>query len=99
MGDGIFALVVRFQVRPDRLDQFDALVARALEGVAAHEPGTVTYLPMRVEDDDTARIFIEVYADEAAFTANEEQPHTRQFLAAREPMLMSVRVERLRGFG
>ena len=35
--------------------------------------------------------------DEAAFAAHEEQPHVRRFLSAREPMLESVRVERLRG--
>ncbi len=92
----MFALVVRFQVRPDRLAEFDELVGRTLDGIAAHEAGTLTYLPMRVEGDDTARIFIELYADEAAFLAHEEQPHTRHFLDAREPMLMSVRVERLR---
>lgn len=95
----MFALVVRFQVRPDQLEQFDELVVRTLEGIAAHEPGTLTYLPTRVEGDDTARIFLEVYADEDAFVAHEEQPHTRHFLAAREPMLLSVRVERLREIG
>jgi len=95
----VFALVVRFQVRPDRLDEFDELVGRTLVGITAHEPGTLTYLPMRVDGDDTARIFIEVYADEAAFHAHEEQPHTRDFLAALEALLVSVRIERLRSEG
>lgn len=91
----MLALIVRFQVRPDRIDEFDALVRVTLAGIAAHEPGTLIYLPTRVEGDDAARIFVEVYADEAAFAAHEEQPHVRHFLRERAPMLESVRVERL----
>ena len=91
----MFALVVRFRVRPDRLVDFDDLVRLTLAGIAAHEPETLTYLPTRVEGDDTGRIFIEIYADEAAFAVHEAQPHVQHFLSARAPMLESVRVERL----
>lgn len=91
----MLALIVRFQVRPDRVDEFDTLVRLTLAGIAAHEPGTLTYLPTRVEGDEAARIFVEVYTDEAAFAAHEEQPHVRHFLSERASMLESVRVERL----
>jgi quinol monooxygenase YgiN len=92
----MFALVVRFQVRPERLAEFDELTRRTLAAIAIHEPGTTTYLPTRVDGDPAARVFLEVYVDEAAFVQHEGQPHVRRFLAEREPMLTSVRVERLR---
>ena len=95
----MYALVVRFQVRPDRVDEFDALVAETRREISAHEPGTLEYAVYAVDDDPDARVFVEVYADEAAFLAHEQQPHTRRFLKDREPLLASVRVERLRPSG
>lgn len=92
----MFALVVRFQVLPARLTEFDELVRRTVEAIVLHEPGTTTYLPTRVDGDPAARVFLEVYVDEAAFADHESQPHIRHFLAERASMLESVRVERLR---
>ncbi len=92
----MYALVVRFDVLADRLSEFDRLVSDTIDEVTAHEPGTLTYVSTGVEGDDTARVFIEIYADEAAFAAHENQPHTQRFLIERESMLASMRVERLR---
>ena len=92
----MYALVVRFDVLADRLSEFDRLVADTIDEVTAHEPETLTYVSTGVEGDDTARVFIEIYADEAAFAAHENQPHTQRFLIERESMLASMRVERLR---
>ena len=92
----MYALVVRFDVLPDRLTDFDRLVAETVDQITAHEPGTLTYVSTGVEGDDAARVFIEIYRDEEAFTSHEAQPHTQRFLIEREPMLASMRVERLR---
>lgn len=91
----MYSLVVRFDVRPDRILEFDALVEATIAAIRAGEPGTSTYLSMRVDDDPCARVFLEVYDDESAFAAHEAQPHVQEFLRAREPMLSAVRVERL----
>ena len=39
------------------------------------------------------RIFYELYRDRAAFNDHEAQPHTRRFLAEREPLLESKQVD------
>ncbi len=91
----MLALVVRFQVRPECLAAFDRLVAELIPRIDAQEPGTLSYLAAEVDDDENARVFIEVYDDESAFALHEEQPHTRLFLREREALLTSTRVERL----
>ncbi len=88
-----FALVVRFRLRADAGEAFDALVARTLEQIRAHEPGTLVYAVHTVPDDPALRVFYELYADRAAFEAHERQPHVRAFLAAREDHLDGVEVQ------
>ena len=88
----MFALVVRFELRPEAVDAFDALVARTLEGIREEE-GTLLYVTSRVDDAPLSRVFVELYADKDAFVAHEEYPHTRRFLEEREPMIESLRVE------
>ncbi|MBO0810280.1 MAG: antibiotic biosynthesis monooxygenase [Actinobacteria bacterium] len=80
-----FALVVRFTVRPGREEEFDDLVSRTAEGIREREPGTIVYACHRVDGAPRERIFYELYAGRAAFDEHETQPHTRHFLAAREP--------------
>lgn len=88
----MFALVVRFELKPEAVDAFDDLTARTLTGIK-DEAGTLLYLTSRVTDAPLSRVFVEVYADEAAFAAHEQYPHTRRFLAEREAMVESYRVE------
>lgn len=88
-----FALVVRFTVRPGREAEFDDLVSRTIAGIRAHEPGTIVYACHAVEGLPSQRIFYELYADRAAFDEHEHQPHTRHFLAAREPLLQASHVD------
>ena len=88
----MFALVVRFELRPEAAEAFDDLVARTLTGIN-DEPGTLLYFTSRVADAPLSRVFVEVYVDEEAFAAHEQYPHTRRFLADRESMIESYRVE------
>ena len=88
----MFALVVRFELRPEAVDAFDDLVARTLTGIR-DEPGTLLYLTSRVAEAPLSRVFVEIYADADAFAAHERYPHTRRFLEEREPLIESYRVE------
>jgi quinol monooxygenase YgiN len=88
-----FALVVRFTVRTGSEAAFDELVAATTAGIRAGEPGTLVYACHRVEGSPRERIFYELYASEGAFQVHENQPHTRHFLAAREPLLESTVVD------
>jgi quinol monooxygenase YgiN len=88
-----FALVVRFTVRPGCGADFDQLIARTAAGIRAHEPGTLVYACHQVDGAPRERIFYELYRDRAAFDDHEAQPHTRRFLAEREPLLESTLVD------
>jgi quinol monooxygenase YgiN len=94
----MFALVVRFELRPEAVEAFDDLVARTLEGIKEEE-GTLLYMTSRVVDAPLSRVFLEIYADEAAFDAHEQYAHTRRFLAERESLIESFRVEFLDPMG
>ena len=88
-----FALVVRFTVRTGNEAAFDELVAVTTAGIRASEPGTLVYACHRVDGSPRERIFYELYVSEGAFQVHENQPHTRHFLAAREPLLESTVVD------
>lgn len=94
----MFALVVRFELRPEAVEAFDALTARTLEGIQG-EAGTLLYVTSMVADAPLSRVFMEVYADEAAFASHERQAHTRLFLQEREALIASYRVEFLDPIG
>ena len=73
----------------------DQLVAETIEGIKAHEPGTLVYVSHKVEGQPLQRIFYELYQDEAAFEAHGSAPHTRRYLAERDQYLASTEVDRL----
>ena len=89
----MFALVVRFDLHPGQGADFDALMSRTVAGIRAAEPGTLVYVCCRVEGASDARIFMEVYADRAAFEQHERTPATVRFLAERTNMIAATRVE------
>ncbi|MDQ6920400.1 MAG: antibiotic biosynthesis monooxygenase [Candidatus Dormibacteraeota bacterium] len=93
----MYGLVVKFELRPGAGTEFDKLVEQTLEGIRGREPGTRLYLCHEVDGEPEARIFYELYEDEAAFRKHEDQPHVRRFLTGREGLLAGrSRVEFLR---
>jgi quinol monooxygenase YgiN len=89
-----FALVVRFDCRDETAAaRFDDLTAIAVQQITDREPGTLVYATAAVAGEPLARVFYEVYRDEAAFAAHEEADHVRHFHAAKAPLLTSTRVE------
>ena len=89
----MFALVVRFELHPAQSAAFDELMARTLPGIRADEPGTLVYVCCRVDGAPNARLFMEIYADLAAFEQHERTPATLRFLAERMCMIAATRVE------
>lgn len=88
----MFALVVRFELRPEAVEAFDDLMARTLTGIREEER-TLLYVMAGVAGAPCSRVLVEIYADEEAFAAHEQYSHTRRFLADREPLIESYRVE------
>lgn len=92
MTDGL-GLVVRFTLQEGAGEAFDQLVAETVNGIRAHEPGTILYVSHRVDGHPDQRIFYELYRDRAAFNEHETQPHVRRFLADREQHLVATEVD------
>lgn len=89
----MFALVVRFDLRPEAAEDFDRLVAETAPLIHGREPGTLIYAVHEVEAEPDARVFYELYRDRAAFDEHERQPHVVRFLQERERHLSGARVE------
>lgn len=83
---GGYALLVRFALRDAAGPAFDALVARTVGLVRAHEPGTLVYA-VHTAAAPAERIFYELYRDREAFVFHERQTYVREFLAARGAFL------------
>jgi quinol monooxygenase YgiN len=90
----MFALVVRFDLRPGSETDFDRLVETTTARIRSDEPGTLLYLCHTVQGAQSARVFYELYRDRDAFEAHERQAHVRHFLTERERFMAGpVRVE------
>ncbi len=94
----MIGLFVRFDVRDESSARlFDDLTEAVVERIRTEEPGTLVYATHRVDGEPLARVFYEVYADEAAFQAHEGAPHVKQFHVRKDPLLArGPRVEFLR---
>jgi quinol monooxygenase YgiN len=91
---GMFALVVRFDVRDDpAAERFDELTAAVVRAISEHEPGTLVYATHRVEDEPLARVFYEVYQDRDAFEFHQAAQHVVDFHAQKDPLVVGRRVE------
>jgi quinol monooxygenase YgiN len=92
----MFGLTVRFTLKDEEAARkHDQLVAETLEGIRAHEPGTLVYAVHEVEGRPLQRIFYELYRDREAFAAHGSAPHTRRYLAERDQYLAATEVDRL----
>ena len=86
----MIGLVVRFDVRDEPSARlFDELTATVVAQIGAEEPGTLVYATHTVRDAPLARVFYEVYADDASFRAHEEAPHVVEFHRRKDPLLAS----------
>jgi quinol monooxygenase YgiN len=91
----VIGLFVRFDVRDEEgARRFDELTEEVVAAIAEHEPGTLVYATHAVRGEPLARVFYEVYADDAAFPAHEQAAHVRAFHARKDPLLAGApRVE------
>ena len=84
----MIGLFVRFDIRNEpAARRFDELTAAAVAQISAKESGTLVYATHRVKGAPLARVFYEVYADEAAFQAHEEAAHVKEFHRDKDPLL------------
>lgn len=90
----MFGLSVRFTLKDQAAaEAYDRLAAETMEGIRAHEPGTIVYAVHTVEGQPLQRIHYELYADRAAFEAHEAAPHTRRYLDERRQYIAVTEVD------
>lgn len=70
------------RVKPDRGDEFAALVTQLQADVRKNEPDVHLFQVMRSDDDPLMFAFVEVFATEAAFEAHPNMPYHKAMAAA-----------------
>lgn len=92
----LYAVVARFDLKAEHEDEFDALAAWRISQASAHEPGLVGYAVHRIDGEPLARVFYEIYRDEAAFRQHRATEQTALFGARHVPFVQGPpRIERL----
>jgi quinol monooxygenase YgiN len=70
----VLTVVAHYRATPGKGDEVEAILARHVAATRA-EPGCVTFLASRSEDDPDRFLLYEQYVDESAFQAHRESPH------------------------
>jgi quinol monooxygenase YgiN len=92
----MIGLSVRFTCKDaESAAGFDRLAAETVPLIRQREPGTLVYAVHSVEGNPLQRVFYELYRDQAALDAHQEQEHVRRFLAERDQYLAGREVDRL----
>jgi (4S)-4-hydroxy-5-phosphonooxypentane-2,3-dione isomerase len=87
------AVIVKYRVRPSRMNEFLSLLRAHIGRTKATEPGCVQFdLLMPHRQVDTVHLY-EVYADEAAFNFHNSSQTLADYKAKSEPLLLERSVE------
>jgi autoinducer 2-degrading protein len=77
-----FVIIVEFQVKPERLEQFNQAIAINAMASVTEEPGCRQFDVLHNQDDPNHVVLYEVYDSEAAFRDDHmKRKHTQTFLA------------------
>jgi quinol monooxygenase YgiN len=90
-----FVLIVEFQVKPESLGPFNALIDVNARASVRDEPGCRQFDVLRANDDPNRIVLYEVYDSEEAFKTHMGMGHTQTFLAAAKPLVDKQVVQRL----
>lgn len=78
----MIGIVMHVRTKAGKSDMFAALVAKLQEDVRANEPDALIFQIMRADDDPNLFVFVEVFANEAAFVAHPDMPYHKAMSAA-----------------
>jgi autoinducer 2-degrading protein len=84
-------IMVRLEVRPERLDDFLELV-RFNASQSRKEPGNLRFDVVRSVDNPTRFALYEVYRDDASIQAHQATPHYAKWRAEIESLLVTPRI-------
>lgn len=91
-----YAVVARFDLKPEHVQDFDELAQWRISRAASEEPGLVGYAVHRIDGEPLARVFYEIYRDEAAFKEHRATEETAEFGRCHVPFVQGPpRIEML----
>lgn len=68
-------LIMRVRIKPDRVDEFTALITRLAKDVYDNEPDCLAFEVRRSETDPNLFVFFECFRNEAAHAAHPDMPY------------------------
>jgi autoinducer 2-degrading protein len=95
--NGKLGLIVDFEIQPDKVDQFMALITTNAHS-SMGEPGCRQFDILRANDQPNRIVLYEIYDDGDALKAHGATPHVATFFAAAKPLIVKqsvIRMERL----
>ena len=89
----MYCVTVRFEIRPERMQDFMPLMRAQARTSLSEEPGCHRF-EVWTDPDRPAQVWLhEVYADRAAFDRHLATPHVATFDAAVAPLIIGKAVE------
>ena len=68
-------IVATFRVKPERVQEFEAIIAERVDKVRANEPGSQFYKAFRSQTEKNTHVVKEIGVDAQAFKAHQESDH------------------------
>lgn len=81
------AVLVRYKIKPGKMDQFLLILKRHVANTKAKEPGCVQFDILIPHDKEDFVHLHEVYADETAFRLHNASEHLAKYKAETDPLL------------
>lgn len=88
-------ILVQFDVKPEHLERFNALIEVNAQASVRDEPGCFQFDVAHEQGDPCKVLLYEIYRDAAAFDAHLAMPHTQHFLAQAKPLVERQLITRL----
>lgn len=82
-----YVAVFTIDVQPDRREDFLAAMDKAM-AESAKEPGIISFAILVDRQNSNRFTAVDVYADEAAYVAHLDAPHTRRLIDALDGVLL-----------
>jgi len=90
-----FALIVKFDIKPDKIVEFRMLIDENARASVRDEPGCRQFDVLQADDNPARIVLYEVYDDVAAFDGHRTMPHVGKFFGAAKELIVKQTAHRL----
>ena len=89
---GMMVRISEIEVDPDRVDEYNAILATEAAASVRLEPGVIAIFPMFQRDHPSEIRILEIYASRAAYESHIKSPHFEHYKTATLPMVRSLKL-------